>query len=175
MRSDLIVDGFGFATCTVGGMDSTDSIIQMWQKMEREDINIVFLSGSVVSWFNVIDVAKLYDTTKTPLVCLSYRESKGLDEVFRRRFPDDWEIRLAVHKSNGERTVIALKTGYKVFVRCFGIEVEEAKKVLDKFLLDGRYPEPVRLAKILARTVLNNLQPFLGLEPGVADEGGKTV
>ncbi|MCS7110424.1 MAG: DUF99 family protein [Candidatus Caldarchaeum sp.] len=175
MRSDMLVDGFGVSTCTVGGLDSTESIVAMWKKLDREDINVIMLSGSVVSWFNVIDLNRLYETTNTPLICLSYRESTGLENVFRRRFPHDWETRLAVHQSNGERTEILLKTGYRVFVRCLGLEVEEAKKVLDKFLVDGRYPEPVRLAKLLARSVLNNFEPFLGLEPGVGNVGGETV
>ncbi|MCS6785052.1 MAG: DUF99 family protein [Candidatus Caldarchaeum sp.] len=175
MRSDMLVDGFGFSTCTVGGLDSTDSMIAMWQRLDREDINVVMLSGSVISWFNVVDLNRLYETMNIPLICLSYRDSKGLDDVFRKRFPDDWERRLAIHQSNGERTEILLKTGYKVFVRCLGLEVEEAKKVLDRFLVDGRYPEPVRLAKILARSVLKNLEPFLRPEPGVGNIGGEAV
>lgn len=175
MRSDMIVDGFALASCTVGGMDSTQSIIGLWRQLEREDINVVFLSGSVISWFNVIDLTKLYDTLNIPLICLSYRDSKGLEDVFRRRFPEDWETRLAVHRSNGERDVITLKTGHRVYVRPFGLELDEVKSVLDKFILDGRYPEPIRLAKLLARAALNNLQPLLGHETGLGDKAGELL
>jgi len=175
MRSDLLVDGFGFATCTVGGMDSTEKVIELWRRLERKDINVVLLSGSVISWFNVIDLNKLYREVETPLICLSYRESKGLDEVFRKRFPEDWETRLNVHLSNGERTPLKLKTGYSVFVRVFGVDTEDAKQVLDKFLVNGRYPEPVRLAKLLARSALNNLQPLFVQGPGLGNEGGQAL
>ncbi|MEM2023799.1 MAG: DUF99 family protein [Candidatus Caldarchaeum sp.] len=154
IRSDLLVDGLVLASCTVGGMDSTDSIISMWKSLNRDDVNFILLGGSVISWFNVVNLGKLYDTTSTPLICITYRESEGLDDVFKRRFPEDWAQRLEVHNRNGERHPIVLKTGFKVFVRCFGLSVEDAKKLIDKFTLEGRYPEPVRLAKMIARSVL---------------------
>ncbi|MEM2237565.1 MAG: DUF99 family protein [Candidatus Caldarchaeum sp.] len=154
MRSDLLVDGLVLNSCTVGGMDSTDSIISMWKTLDRDDINFILLGGSVISWFNVVNLRQLYEATSTPLICITYRESDGLDEVFKKRFPDDWMQRLEIHRGNGERLPVILKTGYKLFVRCFGIDVDDAKKLLDKFTLEGRYPEPVRLAKMLARSVL---------------------
>ncbi|MEM2224820.1 MAG: DUF99 family protein [Candidatus Caldarchaeum sp.] len=154
IRSDLLVDGLVLASCTVGGMDSTDSIISMWKSLNRDDVNFILLGGSVISWFNVVNLGKLYDTTSTPLICITYRESEGLDDVFKRRFPEDWAQRLEVHNRNGERHPIVLKTGFKVFVRCFGLSVEDAKKLIDKFTLEGRYPEPVRLAKMIARSAL---------------------
>nr|BAJ49694.1 conserved hypothetical protein [Candidatus Caldarchaeum subterraneum] len=175
MRSDLLVDGFVFGACTVGGMDSTEAVLEMWQRLGRMDINVVLLSGSVISWFNVVDLNKLHQTIGTPLICLSYRDSRGLEEVFRRRFPSDWEQRLSVHLRNGERSDVVLKTGYKVYVRCFGLLPTDAKTVLDKFTVDGRFPEPVRLAKLLARGALNYLEPFLGSESGFADVGGETT
>ncbi|BAJ51349.1 conserved hypothetical protein [Candidatus Caldarchaeum subterraneum] len=175
MRSDLLVDGFVFGACTVGGMDSTEAVLEMWQRLGRMDINVVLLSGSVISWFNVVDLNKLHQTIGTPLICLSYRDSRGLEEVFRRRFPSDWEQRLSVHLRNGERSDVVLKTGYKVYVRCFGLLPTDAKTVLDKFTVDGRFPEPVRLAKLLARGALNYLEPFLGSESGFADVGRETT
>jgi len=175
MRSDMLVDGFVFGACTVGGMDSTEGVIEMWRRLSRMDINVVLLSGSVISWFNVVDLNKLHQAINIPLICISYRDSHGLDEVFRKRFPSDWEQRLSVHRSNGERSDIVLRTGYKVYVRCFGLLPTDAKNVLDKFTVDGHYPEPVRLAKLLARSALNYLEPFLGPEAGFADVGGETT
>jgi len=159
MRSDLFVDGVALSTCTVGGLDSTDAVLEVWQKLGRQDVNIMIIGGSVISWFNVVDLNKVHQQTNIPLICITYRESEGLDEVFMKRFPDDWETRLRIHKANGERKTIALKTGYRVFVRCFGIEEEQAKDILDKFTYNGRYPEPVRLAKSIARSVLNTFKP----------------
>ncbi|MDW7978149.1 MAG: DUF99 family protein [Candidatus Caldarchaeum sp.] len=156
MRSDLLIDGVGITTCTVGGLDSTDSIIRMWRGLEREDINFVIVGGSVISWFNVLDLPRIHRETGLPLICLSYRESEGLDEVFKALFPDDWSRRLEIHRANGERQQLALKTGYRVYVRAYGLELKEAEQLLNKFTLNGRFPEPIRVAKLVARSILNS-------------------
>lgn len=157
-RVDGILDGLVLGTCTVGGMDSTDSILEMWQRLDRDDINVVMLSGCIISWFNVISLPKIHTVTSTPLICLTYRESRGLKEVLMRRFPDDWESRNSVYMSNGDRTPITLKTGYKVYVRFFGMDSQTCKELLDRFIRHGRYPEPVRLAKMVARSVMELLK-----------------
>ena len=40
MRADLVVDGVVLGRCTVGGMDATESILDMWRRLDRNDINI---------------------------------------------------------------------------------------------------------------------------------------
>ena len=175
MRSDLLVDGIALTYCTVGGMDSTDALISMWNSLRREDINIVFLGGSVISWFNIVDLPRLQQAINTPLVCITYRESRGLRDVLMTRFPEDWETRLRVHEGNGERVEVVLRTGYRLYVRCFGVGLEDAVKALDRFTLSGRYPEPVRVAKLIARSALNYLQPLVDHGAGAGDVGGETV
>ncbi len=157
MRSDLVVDGMVLGTCTVGGMDATDSIITLWKAMGRDDIQLVMLNGCVISWFNVIDLTKLHQELKRPIICLTYEESAGIENYFRRYFPEDWEERLRIHLRNGERCRITLKTGFDVFIRSLGIDADYSKKVLDKFTLHGKYPEPIRLAKMAAHSVLEML------------------
>ncbi|MEM2973593.1 MAG: DUF99 family protein [Candidatus Caldarchaeum sp.] len=137
MRSDLLIDGVGVAACSVGGLDSTDSIISLWRDLDREDINFIMLGGSVISWFNVVDLPKVFRTTGTPLVCLSYRDSEGLDDVFVRRFPEDWSKRLEIHRGNGERLRVVLKTGYSLYVRCFGVVLDEGVGVMKKLMMKG--------------------------------------
>ncbi len=44
-----------------------------------------------------------------------------------------------------------LHTGYRVFARLSGISETDAGRVLDSFTLQGGVPEPVRVAKLLAR------------------------
>ena len=154
LRSDGILDGLVLGTCTVGGLDSTDRILEMWERLGRDDVNVIMLSGCVISWFNIVDLPRLYRSTSTPLICLTYRESKGLTEVLKRRFPEDWEERNLIYQSNGDRSSIMLKTGFKVYVRFLGLEEDVCRSVLDKFIMHGRYPEPVRIAKMVARSVL---------------------
>ncbi|MCS7135673.1 MAG: DUF99 family protein [Nitrososphaerota archaeon] len=154
MRGDFIVDGLAITKCTVGGMDATEAVISLYEKLGRTDINAILLSGCVISWYNVIDLNKVYDAIGLPLVCVTYEESEGIREYFIKNFPDDWQVRVEVYERNGARHAVRLWTGYTVFIRCLGIELDSGKRLLDKFTLHGRIPEPVKLSKLIARQVM---------------------
>jgi len=153
MRADGVVDGFVLGRCTVGGMDSTSAIIEMTRRLEREDLNLLMLNGCIISLFNVIDLQALSRETGLPLICVTYKSSEGLDERFRERFPSDWEERVAVYRSNGEREEMRLHTGHLLYVRRIGTTRREAQVVLNMLTRHGRVPEPLRLAKSLARAL----------------------
>jgi len=153
MRKDLIIDGFSFSFPEVGGMDATDRVIELYERLNRKDINFLCLSGCVISWFNVIDLNRVYKRISIPLICLTYEESEGLEKYFKDYFPSDYQRRLETYKRNGDRVRVRLKTGHDVFVRCLGVSVRDAIRVLNSFTMYGRYPEPVRVARILAYTL----------------------
>ncbi|RLG62557.1 DUF99 domain-containing protein, partial [Candidatus Geothermarchaeota archaeon] len=72
MRRDLIIDGVIIDYVTLGGLDSTDTIIRMFNTLSRNDINYIMLSGSVISWLNVIDLNRLYYEINIPVISVSY-------------------------------------------------------------------------------------------------------
>jgi len=155
MRGDLVIDGFSFTTITIGGMDATDGVIRLYKLLNREDINVILLNGVVIAWFNVIDLQRVYDELQVPIIAVTYEESKEpLDRYFKEYFPDSWEKRVEVYRRNGLRERIFLKTGHEVFVRYLGISKNEAKGILNRFLLQGAIPEPLRVARLLARSLL---------------------
>lgn len=149
-----MVDGLAITKCTVGGMDATDAVISLYRKLGRTDINAIILSGCVISWYNVVDLNAVYEKIGLPLVCITYEESEGIREYFVKNFPDDWQSRVEVYERNGARRPVVLRTGYTVFIRCLGIELDAGRRLLDKFTLHGRIPEPVRLSKLIAKQVM---------------------
>lgn len=151
MRADGIIDGFSFSSSTVGGMDASSKIIEMYHGNEREDINLLILNGCVISWYNIIDLNMVAEETGKPLICVTYEESKGLEKYFKELFPQDWKERVKIYNKNKPRILITLKTGYSIYARFIGMDLEEAKGVLNKFTLHGAVPEPVRVARLLAR------------------------
>lgn len=153
MRADGIIDGFGIYTTTVGGLDATKSVISLYENLKRKDVNVIFLNGCIISWFNVIDLKKVYEKVGLPLLCVTYEESEGLEKYFKEYF-EDWKERFDIYLRNGEREKIEIKTGKTVFIRSLGLEKDEVKKILDKFTLDGAIPEPLRVARLLANSVL---------------------
>jgi len=158
MRLDGVIDGFAFSTAEVGGMDATEKILEMYSNLGREDINLLLLNGCVISWYNVVDLNRLKEETGLPLICVTYEESEGLEKYFEELFPEDKEERIRVYHNNGSRTLLRLHTGYYVYVRFLNMNEDEARIALEKLTLHGAVPEPLRVARILARAVMKSVK-----------------
>ncbi len=154
MRSDFVVDGVALGWTAVGGNDATASIAALFRRFRRNDVNLVMVSGAILSLYNIIDVDALSAKTKLPVICLTYKETAGIEGSIRRHFPEGAGAKLAAYRKLGKRTGVRLRTGHRVFVRVSGIDREEVRPVLDTFTLQGSVPEPVRVAKLLARAAL---------------------
>jgi len=157
MRSDLVIDGFSFSTTTVGGLDATDAVLELYWKLERKDINFIFLNGCVISWFNIISLKKVHAETSLPLVCITYEESEGLEKYLTEYFGTQAQERIDRYRENGEREELELHTGKRVFARYFGLEKKEALRILNKFTLQGAIPDPLRIARLLARAIVQQM------------------
>jgi hypothetical protein len=157
MRGDrFLIDGFGMTTLTVGGMDGTVGVLKLFNDLDRSDINILMLNGCVISWYNVIDLEELFTQLSLPLICVTYEESEGgLEKYFKENF-DNWEHRIAVYKKNGPRDEMKLHTEHCIYVRVYGMELKEAQTLLDRFVLQGAVPEPLKVTRLLARAILKS-------------------
>jgi len=157
MRGDLIVDGFSISRATVGGMDATESVIDIYLKLSRRDINLIMLNGCVISWFNVISLGEVHSRTGRPLICLTYEESEGLEKYFKEYFGEGSEERIAKYRMNGEREALRLHTGKTVYARYLGLDREETLKILNRFTVQGAVPDPLRVARLLARSIVKHM------------------
>ncbi len=157
MRGDIRIDGAGVCRPTVGGTDSTDELISMYHRLHRSDIRAWMLGGSAISWFNIIDLVSLHENTGVPIACVTYHSSEGIEKYLREYFPSEWEKRLAVLERAGERALVPLKSGYSVYINNIGMSLEKARRLVDLFTLDGRVPEPIRVARLLAATLRQDL------------------
>jgi hypothetical protein len=153
MRRDLRIDGFGLAEITVGGDDATEGVLEIIEGLGRRDLNLLLLNGSVVSWFNVLDLDLLHQETDLPVISLTYQESEGIEGYIRGYFSDP-EEKIARYRRLGPRRAFRLKTGYEVYARSLGATAEETTGLLNSFTLEGRVPEPLRVARLLARRLL---------------------
>jgi endonuclease V-like protein UPF0215 family len=158
MRADFVIDGFVFSNVKIGGMDSTKKVIEMFQKLKRNDINLLLLNGCIISWYNVIDLYEVFSEIGLPLICVTYKNSQGLEKYFRELFPNDWDKRVKIYNKNKKRIPIIISSGYKIFIRIIGLEAEEAKVILNKFTTHGRIPEPLRVSRLLARTIMREVE-----------------
>lgn len=155
MRKDLRIDGAAFAKIAVGGMDATDVVIRIVTSLDRRDINLIMISGSVIAWYNIIDPAAVQEATGLPVIITTYEESDGLEDEIRHHFPGD-AGRLAAYRRLGSRIPVRLHSGYTLFIRTCGISPEDAARLCNDFTHDGRMPEPVRVARLIARGLIRS-------------------
>ena len=160
MRRDFIIDGFVFGSATLKGDDATNTILDMYDELQRPDISYVLISGLIVSMYNIINIKKLYNSLKIPIIGISYNDSTGIEDTLKHHFPNSFESKITSYHKLGKREKITLNTSYDLFVRKEGCTLSDAKHLLNEVTLHGSVPEPIRVSQLLARTLLQKKLPF---------------
>jgi len=153
MRKDLRIDGISFSRITVGGMDATEGVLTLYRHLKRKDINLILVSGCVIAWYNILDPSRIYEKTGVPVVVVTYEDSEGLKDDISHHFPGD-AARMACYESLGERIPCSLSTGHTLFLRSCGLDPADAGQICRDFTFDGKIPEPLRIARLMARAAM---------------------
>jgi len=156
MSTDLVIDGFVFGYSTVGGDDATDAILEMYEKLDRQDISFLLISGIVISLYNIIDMKRISEKIGLPVIGVTYEESSGIEDAIKHHFPESYKSKLTEYSKLEPRKKITLHTSYNLYVRNEGCTVLETKQLLDKITLQGSIPEPLKITQLLANTLLKS-------------------
>ncbi|MGI9567737.1 MAG: DUF99 family protein [Nitrosopumilus sp.] len=151
MRPDFVIDGFVFGSATLGGDDATNTILRMYDQLQRPDVSYVLISGLIVSMYNIIDIKKLHDSLQIPIIGISYNDSSGIEDALKHHFPDSWEPKISLYHKLGKREKITLNTSHDIFVRKEGCTLSDVRHLLNKLTIHGSVPEPIRVSKLLAK------------------------
>jgi len=154
MRADLIIDGITYGEVTVRGMDASDAVIAMARHLSRDDLNSIMLHGSVIAGYNIVDLPKVYQITKLPIISITKEPHEDLQTHLESTFPSDWEKRWEIACRNGLMQPLVLNTKTTVFVQFVGCDWDTVKGVLKRLTRFGGVPEPIRIARLLARAVV---------------------
>lgn len=155
MRRDFVIDGFVFGNATLEGDDATETILSMYKKLNRPDISYLLISGIIISMYNIVDLKKISQTLGIPVIGVTYQDSQGIDEAIKHHFPDSYESKLNEYMSLEDREKITLHTSYDIYIRKEGCIFSDAMHLLDELTLQGSFPEPLRVAQLLAKTLLS--------------------
>jgi endonuclease V-like protein UPF0215 family len=151
VRASRVVDGFVFGTCTVGGTDATDAVIDLVDRLGRADVQYLFLAGIAPAWFNVLDLQQVHRETDLPVLSVTFEASNGLESALEEAFSGAaLDERLAVYRRQPDRVRVAVNDE-TVFVRAVGPAHDKARTVVRGFTPEGGRPEPVRVARLVAR------------------------
>lgn len=154
MRRDFVIDGFVLGNATLEGNDATDSILSMYKKLNRPDISYLLISGIIISMYNIVDLKKISEALDIPVIGVTYQTSEGIEEAIKHHFPDSFESKLKEYRELKDREKITLHTSYDVYIRKEGCALSDVKHLLDELTLQGSFPEPLRVAQLLAKTLL---------------------
>jgi len=150
-RADRVVDGCSFGRCTVGGTDVTDAVASLYQDLEREDVRYCLVSGIALAWYNLLEPERLAERIDRPVIAVTYEESDGLEDALGSAFEgDELADRLERYRRLPERHATTVD-GHDLFFRTGGIDRMEAATVLGQFTVEGGRPEPLRVARLVAR------------------------
>ena len=154
MRRDFVIDGFVFGTATLDGDDATESILKMYDELNRPDISYVLISGLIISLYNIIDIKKIHEKLQLPIIGVTYNESEGIDSAIKHHFPNSYDSKLKQYQKLGHREKITLHTSSDIFIRRQGCDLHDVKHLLNELTIQGSFPEPLRVAQLLAKSLL---------------------
>lgn len=146
MRGNSSVDGTLSSEITVDGLDSTEKIIEMVNKSKHKgQLKCIMTHGSTLGGFNLIDISEIYKKTKIPVIAVVRREPKLRDVLDAlKNLPHEKE-RIVTMKNCGD-----VHKYKKIYFQVSGLELHEAQEIIDKSIKRGNFPEPVRMAHIIA-------------------------
>lgn len=151
VRADRTTDGFVLGDCTVGGTDVTDEVVDLWNRLARPDVRHILVAGVALAWYNILDLRALHAAVERPVLAVTFEESEGLTAPLREAFSGDaLDERLAAYEALPERHPVDVGDD-RLFVRSAGCAPAEAATVIRAHTPEGGRPEPLRVARLVAR------------------------
>jgi endonuclease V-like protein UPF0215 family len=156
-RGDVPLAGVVFAGARLDGVmrgrvrrDGANAARVMADLIARsrfvEHLQLIMLQGIAVAGFNVVDVFALQAATRLPIVVVSSR-APNLDAVRRA-------LLTRVPGGSGKWRIIdrlgPMEKCEGVWIQRIGLTAEEAATVVRRFAVNGKLPEPLRIAHLVA-------------------------
>jgi len=135
---------------TVDGLDATEKLVAM---LKNWDFDIVMLAGVSFAGFNLVDPALVYKKFEKPVVVVVRNKPNNVavKKALKEHF-EDWRIRWEVFEKLGPiREIVSAPNEPPIYVETVGDEPEWACRVVQASAAFCRVPEPVRVARLIAR------------------------
>jgi endonuclease V-like protein UPF0215 family len=144
------IDNVFLTEITVDGLDATTALIKL---LKGKIFDLIFLSGVSFAGFNLIDVKELFNALNKPVIIVADEKPDNLavKKALKLHFKD-WVKRWRIVKKLGR--LYRVKIGlYKnpLYFEVSGIHHRKARELIRAFSLFSKAPEPVRIARIIAR------------------------
>ena len=139
---------------SIDGDDSTFVCKDMIKNTRhRKQLKAMLLDGIALGGFNVVDIDEIYKSTNLPVITVT-RDKPDLskiEEALKKNFID-WKKRLTLIKNGDIHEV--LTSHNPIYIKCSGIDIEEAKEIIKISTIRGVIPEPIRVAHLIASGII---------------------
>jgi uncharacterized protein len=140
------------AWITVDGLDATPAASKMISSLQTHDFPIL-LAGATFAGFNMINPRVLQRKFGTPTIVVigSRPSNRAVKRALVKHFPDwrrRWRILSSLGPLHQARTV---QNEGPIFFEAFGCAHREARRILRQWAYVSRIPEPLRVARLVAR------------------------
>lgn len=145
LKTEVEVDGLGVTTNLITTINGSK---------HSQELKLIILDGITFGGFNVVDIEKLANETDIPVLAVTrekfdlqaIREALGNLSDFERR----WEAIL----NAGEFAYTRVR-GSKIYFQTASLPEEQAKKAISITTTHSSLPEPIRLADMITRAMVN--------------------
>jgi endonuclease V-like protein UPF0215 family len=149
-RGGSSIDGVMHTRIILDGLDATAKIAEMINASpHRRQLRLVMLSGVTFAGFNVVDIQKLHVDTGLPVLAVTQNQP-DLDAIHDAlthlsHAEERWRIIQAAGEIHRVRN-----RGAKLYVGLAGLSLGDAQTLLELTSTMGGYPEPLRVAHLIA-------------------------
>jgi len=150
LRKGLWIEDLKIGEITIDGLDATEKAIEM---LKNWQFNIIMQAGVSFGGFNLVDPVKIYEIFKKPVIVVSRKkpDNIAIKNALLEHF-EDWEQRWKVFERLGEVYEIKpFKNEPPLFMEIVGASPEWAERIIRLTTISSRIPEPVRVARLIAR------------------------
>ena len=150
-RGGNFMDGLLSTKIQKDGDDSTEKLVPMINNSKfRSQIRCIMIDGIALGGFNVIDIKKLFQKTKIPVLCVI------------RKMPNLNRIEKAIsHVNNAEKKWNLIKSSPQIkkisdmYCQWVGMDEEKVIQIIRLSTICGQVPEPLRIAHIIASGIVS--------------------
>ncbi len=153
------VEGILRTSVTIDGTDATDRILALVSDSPFLDgVRAMLLDGIAVGGFNLIDLDRLHDRLQRPIVTVTRRspDFPAIHAALRKYFPKDAAARWRLVQAH-PLFRLATSEGNPLHISAVGCTRAEAAAIVRRTTVRGNVPEPLRLARMVARALVKTV------------------
>ena len=154
-RGGLWLEGVMHTTVDIDGSNATEQLAKMINSSPHcKQLRLVMLNGITLGGFNLVNIKVLHLVTSLPILALT-RDKPNLDAIRSalKHLPQ-MDERWGIVEAAGEIYEIANK-GAHLYMETAGISLADAKRIVDLASTRSSFPEPLRVAHLVASGVSN--------------------